>query len=91
MVVLGADKQGNALFIFSRSPYSGHDMNDILLQLPLNIHNVMYLEGGPETTFYLNHNGTEVSRVGSYETDYREDNRNDRLRVLPNVIGIRER
>src|SRR5690606_755503 len=33
---LGEDKDGNILFIFSRSPYSMFDLNHILLSLPIN-------------------------------------------------------
>jgi len=88
MVAIGMDKQGNALFIFTRSPYSVYDFNNILKRLPIDIYNAMYLEGGPEASFYLNHNGTEVEKFGSYETGFWENDENDRYWPLPNVIGI---
>ncbi|MDP3758343.1 MAG: phosphodiester glycosidase family protein, partial [Candidatus Daviesbacteria bacterium] len=47
MSAIGTDKQGNCLFMFARSPYSVHDFNNLLLKSPLDIYNVMYLEGGP--------------------------------------------
>ena len=64
MVVIGKDTQGNALFIFARSPYTVHDFIDILSDAPLDLYNLMYLEGGPEASFYINHNGTEVKKNG---------------------------
>jgi len=88
MVCMGIDKKGNALFIFTRSPYSVHDFNNILLESPVNIYNLMYLEGGPEASFYLNHNGTEIERFGSYETGYNENDENDESWHIPNIIGI---
>ncbi len=88
MVAIGIDKQGNCLFIFTRSPYSVYDFNNILLKLPISIYNAMYLEGGPEASFYLNHNGTEVKKFGSYETGFNENNDNDDYLEIPNIIGI---
>jgi len=88
MVVVGIDKEGNTLFIFTRSPYSVHDFINILLTPELNIYNIMYLEGGPEASFYLNHNETEVAKVGSYETGFYESDQNHNFWPIPNVIGI---
>ncbi len=91
MVVIGMDKQGNALFIFTRSPYSVHNFINILLQLPLSIYNAMYLEGGPEASFYLNHNGVEMQGFGSYETGFNLDDGNKSYWPIPNVIGIQKK
>jgi hypothetical protein len=88
MVVIGKDKKGNTLFIFSRSPYTVHDFIDILLEAPLDIYNLMYLEGGPEASFYLDHNEAKIAKMGSYETDFNENDDNDFFWQVPNVIGI---
>lgn len=88
VVTIGKDKEGNALFIFCRSPYRMHDFINIILKSPLNVYNMMYLEGGPESSFYLNHNGFSVRRVGSYETGFNENDENNDFWALPNVIGI---
>ena len=85
---IGKDKDGNALFIFTRSPYSVYDFNNILLESPLNIYNAMYLEGGPEASFYLNHNKIEIEKFGSYETDFYESDENKQSLKIPNIIGI---
>lgn len=88
MVVVAVDKGGNALFILTRSPYSVHDFINILKQLPLDIYNAMYLEGGPEASFYLNHKGTEIEKFGSFETGFREKDDNYNAWKVPNIIGI---
>lgn len=88
MVVTAMDKSGNLLFIFTRSPYTVHDYINILLNSELNIYNMMYLEGGPEASFYLNHPKKKVARMGSYETGFWEDDTNNEYWQIPNVIGI---
>lgn len=88
MVVIGKDKEGNALFIFTRSPYSVHDFINILLNSSLEVYNLMYLEGGPEASFYMNHNETKVEKMGSYETGFNENDDNAVFWSLPNAIGI---
>lgn len=62
IVAIGIDKRGNVLFLFTRSPFSVHDFKNILLDLPIDIYNAMYLEGGPEASFYLNYNGFEMKK-----------------------------
>jgi len=76
MVVIGKDKQGNALFIFVRSPYAVHDFINILSNSSLDLYNLMYLEGGPEASFYVNHNNTKINKIGSYETGFNENDDN---------------
>jgi len=88
MVILGIDKRGKVLFMFTRSSYSVHDFIHILLSLPISIYNAMYLEGGPEATLYFSANDIEFERFGSYETGFNEDDNNDRAWRIPNVIGI---
>lgn len=85
---LAIDKDGNVLLIHSRSPYSVHEFTNILLSLPLNIYNAMYLEGGPEATLYLKKDSLELERVGSYETGFNENDLNNEEWSIPNVIGI---
>ncbi|WP_201979115.1 phosphodiester glycosidase family protein [Hymenobacter rubidus] len=86
--VWGIDKDGQALMIFCRSPYTMHDYADILLQSPLNIQQAMYLEGGPEASLYVKSGRTERNLVGSYETDFNENDDSREAFALPNVIGI---
>lgn len=91
MLVVATDKEGNILFIFCRSPYTVHNFINLQLKAPLNIYNMMYLEGGPEASFYLNHPKKTVERFGSYETDFITNDNNDEFWEIPNVVGIVKR
>lgn len=91
MVVLGEDHQGNLLFIFVRSPFRVAEYIDILKNLPLDLKSLMCLEGGPESSFCLNHPNLRLEKMGSYETGFFESDDNDRFWEIPNVIGIRRR
>ena len=88
MVVICMDQKGRVIFAFTRSPYSVHDFINILLKFPLQIQQAMYLEGGPEASFYLNHPQKTVEKMGSYETGFWEDDTNQEFWRIPNVIGV---
>ena len=64
MAVFGIDN-GNALFIFTESHYSGYDFANIVLSLPISIYNAMYLEGGPEANLYFSTKDIEFERIGA--------------------------
>jgi hypothetical protein len=86
---VGIDGAGRVLFIHCRSPYSTHDFIDILRALPLDLKGLMYVEGGPEASLYVAVDGKEiVSKMGSFETGFRELDDNDRFWPIPNVIGF---
>jgi len=91
MVAIATDQKGQVLFLFSRSPYSVHDFIDMLLGLPLSIHSMMYLEGGPEASFFLNHPKKNIAYMGSYETNFIESDENKVFWPIPNIIGISPR
>ena len=88
LAVLGVDKGGNVLFIFSEAPYSGYDFNTILLSLPISIFNAMYLEGGGEASLYFSGNGFVLDKVGIYESGFNENPIRAGAHPIPNVIGI---
>jgi hypothetical protein len=85
---LGEDEQGRILLIFCRSPYSMHDLNGALLDLPLGLVAAQHLEGGPEAQLFVRAGEVEVDLVGSYETGFIEHNGNRSAWPVPNVIGI---
>ncbi|HSY61968.1 MAG TPA: phosphodiester glycosidase family protein [Cytophaga sp.] len=91
MVLLGEDTTGNILFIFSRSPYKVLDFTNILLQSELKLKRLMYLEGGPEASFYLNHPSLSLQKMGSYETGFNENDNNTVYWAIPNIIGIKRK
>lgn len=87
-VALGQDKEGNILFIFSRSPFSMYEFNENLLSFPIDIVCAQHLEGGPEASLYLNHRDIEIIRMGSYEIGFNENDNNKEYWPIPNVIGL---
>ena len=87
MAVFGIDKSGNALFIFTESPYSGHDFAHALLSLPISIHNAMYLEGGQPASLYFSANNIELDKIG-LPISVNENGNIPAARPIPNVIGI---
>jgi hypothetical protein len=91
MVLMGEDKNNNVLFIFVRSPYKVHDFVNHLLNLDIGLKKLIYLEGGPEASLYVNHEKLQLTKYGSYETDFNENDENDRFWEIPNVIGIKRR
>ena len=88
---LGEDTQGRILFIFSRSPFTMHDLNQELLSMGIGLVAAQHLEGGPEAQFYLNIGDEELELFGSYETSFREDDTNATPWPIPNVLGIQRR
>ncbi|MCX6230219.1 MAG: phosphodiester glycosidase family protein [Bacteroidetes bacterium] len=91
MVVLATDKKGNVLFIFTRSPYTPNEFIKIMLKMPVDIQSAMYLEGGPESSLYVNDAGVVVEKIGSYVSRTFAHDRNMEFRKMPNVIGIKRK
>jgi uncharacterized protein YigE (DUF2233 family) len=87
---IGMDKSSNLLLIHCRSPYSVHEFINMLLELPLNILNTMYLEGGPESSLYFSLGGIERELVGSHEANFMIGESNQTAWPIPNIIGIKE-
>ena len=85
---LGQDKQGNVLFIFSRSPYTMYDLINILKSLPVEIDCAQHLEGGPEASLFFSCNNYTIEKVGSYETGFSENDDNDIYWPIPNILGF---
>ncbi len=88
MLVAAIDDQNRFYLIFSRSPYTHNQMISFLLSFPFHLSNAIYLEGGPETSLYLNVNGKEIKRIGSYVSQTFPKDDNVEFWKLPNVIGI---
>jgi hypothetical protein len=88
---LGEDDAGRILFIFSRSPFSMHDLNQVLLAAGVGLVAAQHLEGGPEAQLYLHVSGFELEMFGSYESAFRENDTNSIPWPIPNVLGVRPR
>ncbi len=85
---IGTDEAGRVLFVHVRSPYSTHDLIEMLMELPLGLTHAMYVEGGPEAQLYVSAGGEELEFVGSFESAVNEDDDNDHAWPVPNVIGV---
>ncbi len=87
-VAIGIDNKGNVLFIHARSPYSTHDFINILKMLPLDISRAMYAEGGPEAQLYIRAGEHEFEFIGSFESNFNNNNDNTFAWPIPNIVGI---
>ena len=85
---IGTDRQDRGLFIHVASPYSTHDLINILKHLPLGISRAMYAEGGPEAQLYIRGSVQEFEFTGSYGTRLNGDRHSENALPIPNVVGI---
>ncbi len=85
---LALDRNGNILFIHVKSPYSTHDLIDILQSLPLAIDRAMYLEGGPEAQLFIRGIDRTWEFFGSYSGTFANTDPPGYSWPIPNVIGI---
>jgi hypothetical protein len=88
---IALDRAGRVLFIHVRSPYSTHDLIEILRALPLDIDRAMYAEGGPEAQLFVRSGEKEHEFVGSFETGFLEGDDNRMAWPVPNVVGVLRR
>jgi hypothetical protein len=88
---VGEDAEGHVLFIYSRSPFSMHDLNQELLAAGIGVVAAQHMEGGPEAQLYVHAGATELEMFGSYETSFKENDQNAKAWPVPNVLGVRPR
>lgn len=87
VAAIGMDEKGNVLFILNRLLISTHDLNNILLDLPINITSCVFVEGGPLASMYVKTKNFEKGWYGVSEaTLYSETP--IRFLKIPNIIGI---
>lgn len=88
---LGEDSSGRVLFIFSRTPFSMHDLNQQLLAAGIGLVAAQHLEGGPEAQLYVHVGDVQLEQFGSYETSFKENDSNAVPWPIPNILGVRPR
>ena len=88
---LGEDQAGRILFIYSRSPFTMHDLNEELLAGGIGLVAAQHLEGGPEAQLYVHVGTVEMELCGSYETSFKENDSNSAAWPVPNILGVRPR
>jgi uncharacterized protein YigE (DUF2233 family) len=84
---IGIDRGGRVLFIHAREPHATHDLINILLALPIELKNAMYVEGGPQAQLYVRTSDREIELAGRYENsivsgDFAE------AWPIPNIVGV---
>jgi hypothetical protein len=84
---IGMDRGGRVLFIHVQSPYSTHDVANMLLALPINLQNAMYVEGGPQAQLYVRTAAQEIELAGVYDNGIMSGDFG-RGWPLPNVVGV---
>ena len=87
-VAIGIDTADRVLLIHVGSPYSTHDLINILKTLPLQIARAMYTEGGPQAQLYIKTGAQEYEFVGHSEIDLSNNTNSLFSWPIPNVIGI---
>jgi hypothetical protein len=91
MGIIGQDKEGFIYLIFMRSPFKPNEMSVFLSKQPLGLTGLMYLEGGPETSYVINHPKLKVERMGCYVShSWQRDNCSE-FRRIPQVIGVKRK
>ncbi len=91
MIILAMDKSNLSYIVFSRSPYSHNQMIDILKGLPFELINAVYLEGGDRCNFIVSTSEFKICQVGSFVTNYNENDFNQTLFPFPNYIGVKNK
>ena len=90
-VAIGIDKADRVLFIHVGSPFSTHDVINILQSLPLEIDRAMYTEGGPQAQLYIKSGDHEYEFIGHSEIDLGGKTNSLFSWPIPNTIGVSPR
>ena len=87
-VAIGTDKADRVLFIHVGSPYSTHDLINILQKLPIDIARAMYTEGGSQAQLYIKTGTHEYEFTGHSEIDFSNKANSLFSLPIPNAVGI---
>ncbi len=86
-LIVAEDKAGMIYFIFTRSPYTQNFMINYMVDMGLR--NAVYMEGGPQTSLFVDINDYRIEKLGSYVSNTYPTDSNSEYWSLPNVIGVR--
>jgi hypothetical protein len=90
-MIIAAEGTDNKFYlIFCRSPYTHNQMIEFMLKMPYGIRNAIYLEGGPETSLFIDVNEHHIQKVGSWVSETWESDENKHFWSLPNVVGVKK-
>lgn len=88
---IGIDHQGHIAFLHVRAAVTMTELSRALAAKDLGLTGALFLEGGPEASLVVRGSEGELARVGSYETDFLENDTNQSFWWLPNVLGLEAR
>lgn len=83
---IGVDRSGRVVFMHARAAVTMSELAHAIAALDLA--GAIFLEGGPEASLVVRGSDGELSRVGSYETGFVENDANQSFWWLPNVIAL---
>lgn len=83
---IGLDRRGRIVFLHARAAVTMAELSAALATHDLV--GALFLEGGPEASLVVRGPEGELARVGSYETRFVENDRNQAFWNLPNVIAL---
>ncbi len=87
---LGMDGSGRVLWIHCRPRLSMNEFAQVLLDLPLDLTDAMYLEGGADAALFISTPQGPLRFVGDYAAGLPATT-NDHFWPVPNVLGARLR
>ena len=86
---VGIDRAGRFVFVHARAATTMSSLSHALAALDLE--GALFLEGGPEASLVVKGELGELSRVGSYETGFLENDGNLAFWWLPVVLALQPR
>lgn len=87
----GVDRQGRAVFVHTRTPYRMATLNRMLAAPELGLAGLIYMEGGPEASLFVDAEGQRVREIGSWEDGFNPNDDNHVFWDLPNIIAFEPR
>jgi hypothetical protein len=88
---VGLDKDGNILFVYSRSPYNFNQIGSMLIELDIGITELMLTGKGQEASLYFENDTTTIYKFGSYELGVFITDDNTKIPKLAAVLGIKRK
>ena len=86
---IAVDRDGRIVFLHARAAVT---MTELAVSLAaLDLAGALFLEGGPEASLVVRGDDGQLSRVGSYETNFVENDSNHSFWWLPNVLALEQR
>lgn len=89
---IGIDKSGNLLLIYTSTLCRAHEFGNAIINLPLDIKNAMYVEGGQTASMYIQKSAiNSIELIGRYRFEASSKRLPGVISALPNIIGIKKK